>query len=112
MPSLTLCHIDDIPPDAAKGFSAGGISLVAVRRGADVHVYRNSCPHLGVELNWIPDLFLDRSGQLIQCSTHGALFAIDSGYCIAGPCRGRSLQGFPTELANGEIIVTLPDTSP
>jgi nitrite reductase/ring-hydroxylating ferredoxin subunit len=29
---------------------------------------------------------------MIQCATHGALFLIESGECVAGPCAGQSLQ--------------------
>ncbi|MFP6798982.1 MAG: Rieske (2Fe-2S) protein, partial [Pseudomonas sp.] len=32
------------------------------------------------------------SASLIQCATHGALFLIESGECVAGPCAGQSLQ--------------------
>jgi len=28
---------------------------------------------------------------LIQCATHGALFRIRDGYCVAGPCAGQGL---------------------
>jgi len=36
-----------------------------------------------------------RSASLIQCATHGALFLIESGECIAGPCAGQSLTALP-----------------
>ncbi|MNT92136.1 hypothetical protein D3C72_2333610 [compost metagenome] len=42
-------------------------------------------------MEWLPDQFLDSSGSLIQCATHGALFLIESGECVAGPCAGESL---------------------
>ena len=38
-----------------------------------------------------PDQFLDPSNSLIQCATHGALFLIENGECVAGPCAGQSL---------------------
>jgi nitrite reductase/ring-hydroxylating ferredoxin subunit len=34
--------------------------------------------------------------MFIQCSTHDALFEVDSGTCVAGPCIGDALQ--PVEL--------------
>lgn len=98
-----LCHIDEIAENGAKGFEIGGHSLFAVKRDGRVFLYRNSCPHLGVELNWLEDQFLDSDGVLIQCATHGALFIIESGECVAGPCRGRFLQPVPFTLADGWI---------
>lgn len=41
---------------------------------------------------WRPDDFLDASGSMIQCAHHGALFLIENGECVTGPCAGRSLQ--------------------
>ena len=72
-----------------------GVGLLAVRRNGQVFVYRNRCPHRGVALEWQPDQFLDSSASLIQCATHGALFLIESGECIAGPCAGQSLTALP-----------------
>lgn len=102
-----LCHRDAVPEDGAKGFTLGEHSLFAVKRDGGLYVYRNSCPHLGIELNWTEDQFLDLDGALIQCATHGALFAIDTGECLAGPCRGAYLQAVPFTLADGWIDVTL-----
>lgn len=65
--------------------------MLAVRRDGQVFIYKNRCPHRGVALEWLPDQFLDSSASLIQCATHGALFLIEDGECIAGPCEGKSL---------------------
>jgi nitrite reductase/ring-hydroxylating ferredoxin subunit len=70
--------------------------LFAVRQDNSIFAYWNLCPHRNSPLNWIPNQFLDTENQLIQCALHGALFEIDSGLCIAGPCSGDSLQ--PVEL--------------
>jgi nitrite reductase/ring-hydroxylating ferredoxin subunit len=72
--------------------------LFAIRKDNQLHAYWNICPHLGIPLNWMPDKFLDLDGSLIQCSSHGALFEIDTGNCIAGPCSGDRLK--PVQLRN------------
>ena len=103
-----LCRIDDIPDGAAKGFgppSGGFTGLFAVRRGADVVVYVNSCPHIGVPLDWMPDRFLTADGQRIVCSTHGAEFAIADGVCLRGPCLGDRLEAVMIEVKDGVILV-------
>ncbi|BFM18292.1 Rieske (2Fe-2S) protein [Maricurvus nonylphenolicus] len=102
-----LCHIDEIDNHNSKGFDFHGQLLFAVRQQDNVYVYRNSCPHLGIQLEWLPDRFLDVEGELIQCSTHGALFTIDEGLCISGPCSGQSLQAVDHEVRDQEIYVAL-----
>ncbi|MDE1196059.1 MAG: Rieske (2Fe-2S) protein [Pseudomonas sp.] len=87
-----LCNGDDLAEGKSRGFDVDGLQLLAVRRAGQVHVYRNRCPHRGVPLEWHPDQFLDASASLIQCATHGALFLIESGECIAGPCEGKYLS--------------------
>ena len=79
--------------------------VFAVKKQGRLYLYRNKCPHFHVPLNWEPDRFLDNSGDLIQCSTHGALFAIEDGLCLQGPCPGERLEAIPFELRNGIIYV-------
>lgn len=103
-----LCRLDDIPDGASKGFVAiagGFIGLMAIRRGNEVFVYVNSCPHIGTPLDWTPDRFLARDGRTIVCATHGAQFRIDDGVCISGPCIGDSLEAVPTEIREGTVYV-------
>lgn len=103
-----LCQRDDIPDPGAKGFVVDQQPLFAVHRYGDIFVYRNACPHLGIELEWMPDQFLDRDGELIQCATHGALFLIDTGACVAGPCTGQALEPLPFTVQDGAIYLLSP----
>jgi nitrite reductase/ring-hydroxylating ferredoxin subunit len=87
-----LCRLDDIPDGGTRGFppAPGGFTgLFAIRRGGDVLVYVNSCPHLGVSLDWAPDRFLSADGSRIVCATHGAEFAIGRWGLPARPVHGR-----------------------
>jgi nitrite reductase/ring-hydroxylating ferredoxin subunit len=108
-----LCRLDDIPDGGAKGFdpSPGRFTgLFAVRRGGAVWVYLNSCPHLGVSLDIAPDRFLDARRQHIQCSTHGALFRIEDGFCLKGPCAGERLTPIAARIDGGVVLVgRIPD---
>ena len=61
---------------------------MAVRQGEKVHVWVNSCPHIGTPLDWTPDRFMTADGRHLICATHGALFEPATGECTAGPCRG------------------------
>jgi len=42
---------------------------------------------------------------MIQCSVHGAIFEKDTGYCVAGPCYGRSLIGLPVRIDSGCVLL-------
>ena len=82
--------------------------IFVVHSGGRLYAYINSCPHTGASLEWLEHRFLDIENVFIQCSNHGALFEIDSGHCIAGPCAGEHLTAVKLEINQGEIVVELP----
>ncbi len=103
-----LCHLNDIPDGGAKGFGppkGGFTGLFAVRQGDAMFVYVNSCPHIGVPLDWAPDRFLTADGSRIICATHGAEFAITDGVCLRGPCFGERLEAVMIEIKDGVVLV-------
>lgn len=104
---IKLCDIDDIANDSSKGFSVESTSVFAVRKNNQIYIYLNSCPHRHIPLEWQPDQFLDYDKNYIQCASHGALFTIDEGACIAGPCPGESLTAIQYEIRDGSIWITL-----
>lgn len=104
-----LCTSSHLPEARSRGFMLGEHSLLAVRREGRVFVYNNRCPHRAVPLEWEPDQFLDSSASLIRCATHGALFLIENGECVAGPCEGQSLRAVRCQETEGGIWVSLPD---
>ena len=87
-----LCRLADLEELESIELEINDRKLFAIRQDNQLHAYWNSCPHMGVPLNWMPGKFLDLDGALLQCSAHGALFQIDSGECIGGPCVGDHLS--------------------
>jgi nitrite reductase/ring-hydroxylating ferredoxin subunit len=77
--------------------------------GTQPKAYINKCPHMGIELNWMPGRFMDIDKLFIQCSTHGALFKPGTGECIAGPCQGDALAALEVRVENGTVQVMLPE---
>ncbi len=63
-----------------------------VRYDGVVRGYLNRCAHVPIELDWAEGEFFESSGLYLMCSTHGAIYAPDSGRCVGGPCRGGSLR--------------------
>ena len=106
---LFRCAFAALDDGAARGFEwdGGGFGRngFVVRCGAIVHAYLNQCPHTGGRLDWKPDAFLTRDRTLIMCSTHGANFRIDDGFCTAGPCMGMSLRPLVAQVEGDQIVV-------
>lgn len=104
-----LCRLDEIPSPGSKGFALGDgperRGIFVVRSVNSVHAYVNSCPHIGIPLDWVPDRFLTRDKALIQCATHGAQFRIHDGHCIFGPCRGASLSPVAVAVRDGAVVL-------
>ncbi|MFK7732359.1 MAG: Rieske (2Fe-2S) protein [Pseudomonadales bacterium] len=102
---LELCSVHTIPEGETRGFNIQGQPLFVVRKDLQCYVYRNACPHQGVQLNWMEHQFLDQENHFIQCSTHGALFEPETGLCVQGPCQGASLEPIESEQQNGKLYV-------
>lgn len=108
---LRLCHRDDIPEGAARGFLPlpdAPRNVIVVNRGGQLHAYMDSCPHYrgGTPMAWRKDAYLDAEGAHLACHAHGALFDIETGACVSGPCLGRKLTRVPlSEAPDGSISV-------
>lgn len=76
---------------------------------ATPRAYLNRCPHMGIELNWMPGRFMDADNLFLQCSTHGALFKPGDGECIAGPCQGDALTALDIRETKEMLEVRLPE---
>lgn len=102
-----VCHKEDIPENGSKGFSlearSGEIEFFVVRRNNHYFAYVNSCPHTNINLEWLPDQFLDSNNELIQCSLHGAKFNIADGFCIFGPCLGKKLKSLEIRTEDDQL---------
>lgn len=110
MSAQVICKLSDLKDRDARGFNmlrgdGSEIPLIVVRKGVDIFVYRNRCPHTSIPLEWQPDQFFDLSESFLQCATHGALFRPEDGYCVLGPCAGDSLEPIPTRIVDDEILV-------
>jgi len=76
-----------------------------IRFRGRLSAFVNRCPHTGTELDWQPGEFYDESGLYLVCSTHGAIFEPDTGRCVAGPCRGASLEPLQVREREGQVFL-------
>ena len=111
MPWIHVTNTSAIAPGNAKEFSLNidhnSVDIFILHSSQFFFAYLNKCPHTGVTLNWQPDQFFDIDNRFIQCSTHGALFQINDGYCVRGPCVGAKLQSLPLKIDANEIFVQI-----
>ncbi len=102
---MFICKLSDLDNNQSMGFEINGESYFIVQHDDMIRVYKNHCPHLGIELEWLEHQFLDAEKQYIQCSTHGALFNISSGECVSGPCIGDKLTNVNVDIIDGDIFL-------
>jgi nitrite reductase/ring-hydroxylating ferredoxin subunit len=104
-----ICPLHELADPGARGFTMGRgdwpLRGFVVRRGGLVRAYVNHCPHAGFPLNWNPHAFLAPAAPLILCSMHGALFDMESGLCVAGPCEGLGLRALPVRVERGYVML-------
>lgn len=80
------------------------VPAFAVRFDGRVYAYLNRCAHMSMELDWKPGRFFDTDGLLLVCSTHGAIYAPDTGACLGGPCAG-ALVRLAVEERDGSVYL-------
>ena len=107
--SEPLLHIDDMEDATSAAYRAtvGGHvkDLMVIKFDGAIYVYENNCPHIGAPLDFSPGEFLNYERNFIQCSTHGALFEIDSGVCVSGPCIAKRLVPVEHFVKDGHIYI-------
>jgi len=89
------------------GFAIESEDYFIVRHQGQIHAFVNRCPHRGVSLEWQENTFLNFDKNLIQCASHGALFTIADGLCVAGPCQGQSLTKVNHKIVNDQVLIEL-----
>ena len=92
----------DIPEHVYEGF--------LIRFNGNLRAYRNSCPHMGSPLDWLPGQFFSADGSQLVCHTHDARFNPADGGCISGPCpHGLSELPFRTDSNAVEVPLILKE---
>lgn len=106
-PGVRLGPLDLIADGGARNFvleiGERHFHGFVVRAGSAVLGYVDRCPHMGVPLARELDQYLSPLTRHIACGWHGALFRIEDGRCIAGPCVGAALTRWPVRVSEGQI---------
>ena len=111
MSRVQLCTLADIADGGSAGFQVtegeARHDLLAVRKGGSVYVYRNTCPHQGDMLDYPPGQCMDDTRSHIMCAVHMALFRIEDGVCVDGPCFGESLGAVGATVDDDAVFIDL-----
>jgi nitrite reductase/ring-hydroxylating ferredoxin subunit len=112
---FVICAADAIEQGSARAFSLSRIDatgegrpfpIVVVRtHGNDYFGYVNSCPHQGICLNFGEGNFFTPDRAFLKCGRHGSVFEIESGLCIDGPCKDKSLEPVALAVVDGEVCI-------
>ena len=102
-----IAMTEEIPEREARAFDTDdGRTIFITQRDGSYYAYNNLCPHLQTELEFLENQFLDRDGEYIECSTHGALFNVENGECNSGPCQGDFLEKIKIDVhSDGGIYI-------
>ena len=105
---VTLGRLDLIADGGARGFvlqvDGRYFHGFVVRRGDGVNGFVDRCPHMGVPLARELDAYLSPLSDHIACAWHGALFRVEDGRCVGGPCAGSSLIAWRVTVRNGMLV--------
>lgn len=105
---VRLCALSDIPDRSARNFvlqlKSGRFHGFVVRFGMEVYGYVDRCPHMGIPLAKSLDQYMTPDGDHIKCGWHGALFRVEDGSCVEGPCLGGKLAAWPLATVMGDVF--------
>lgn len=80
-----------------------------VRKGDRYFAYQNLCRHLPVTLDLNDNSFFNHDKTLLQCQMHGALYEMETGLCVGGPCEGAKLRKLPFIESPDKLVISFPD---
>ena len=102
-----LCALGEIKDGGKKRVNVKGTKLLLCRRGDEVMVSENVCPHKGLPLR-----VASFDGHSLTCRFHGAKYDLNSGALQKKPWllanSGRDcLVIYPTVVRDGRVLVDL-----
>jgi nitrite reductase/ring-hydroxylating ferredoxin subunit len=80
-------------------------ALVLLGSDGEPRCYLNLCRHLPIPIDLGSRRYLTQNKQHLLCGTHGALYRLDDGVCVTGPCLSLALQSIPLIEEQGLLYV-------
>lgn len=89
-----------------KGKTLKGL---VVKKNGRYFAYHNLCKHLPVTLDLNDGAFFTHDKSHLQCHMHGAMYEVETGFCVAGPCQGARLTTLELKEEENQLIITFPE---
>lgn len=96
-----LGPLDDLPESTPVRRTAGEVPVFVLRRGAQVTVLADRCPHLAAPLSGGEVVGTDGDARVV-CPWHGSEFRLDDGCVVHGPATA-SVPVFETRVVEGTL---------
>ena len=80
---------------------------IVLHDAAGWRAFLNICRHLPIPLDSGSRQVLAADQRHFLCRTHGALYRIEDGRCVQGPCGGQALEAVPVELEGERVYLQL-----
>ena len=108
---VRVCRLSELSDGEGKSFVAATSGtpryILLARKGNAAFAYRDRCPHMGTSLMWGLKVLVSSDGHNLRCANHNALFRIEDGQCVAGPCVGEWLEPETVRLLDGYLWLEL-----
>lgn len=79
-----------------------------VCKNGKFYAYQNLCLHLPVTLDLEDSQFFTHDKDFLQCHMHGAMYEIETGFCVGGPCPGTRLIHLPLQEDEHRLVIKIP----
>jgi nitrite reductase/ring-hydroxylating ferredoxin subunit len=97
--------MEELPEDSAIRFLLADCDLIVIHRKGRLYGYRNECPHMNLPLSNRSKGIFDKDQGHLVCIQHAAVFDIENGRCVKGPCLGMELESVNIETNNGKLFL-------
>ena len=111
---IRLCHDGDVAEGQARGFVLSPETrrkVILARRNGRLFGWLDACPHYpgGTPMAWRSNAYLNGEGTHLACHSHGALFDLETGECVLGPCLGQGLTRIELAVTEGgDVLIVQP----
>ena len=87
-------------------------ALVLLGSDGAPRCYLNECRHLPIPIDLGSKRYLTNDKRHLLCGTHGALYRLDDGVCVTGPCLSLALSALPLIEEDGVLHVDVSALDP
>ena len=86
------------------------IKGIVIQKDGAYFAYQNLCMHLAVTLDLNDENFFTHDKTHLQCHMHGAMYEVETGFCVAGPCQGTRLKSLELRVEPNRLVIRVPES--